>query len=65
MIYWTLVAGLWIGIGGVSTIAYVGAHLPAIQSLEIPKRPPSIQIVDVDGHALARRGDQAGEVLSL
>ena len=37
MTYWSLVAGLWIGIGGVGTIAYVGAHLPPIQSLEIPE----------------------------
>ena len=65
MTYWTLVAGLWIVIGGVGTVAYVGAHLPPIQSLEIPKRPPSIQIVDMDGRALARRGDLAGEVLAL
>ena len=63
--YWTAVAGLWIVIGGAGTVAYVGAHLPPIQSLEIPKRPPSIQIVDMDGRALARRGDMAGEVLAL
>ncbi|HEY0299872.1 MAG TPA: PBP1A family penicillin-binding protein [Rhizomicrobium sp.] len=63
--YWTLVACLWIVIGGVGAVAYIGVHLPAIQSLEIPKRPPSIQIVDMDGQALARRGDMAGEVLSL
>jgi penicillin-binding protein 1A len=63
--YWTAVAGLWIVIGGAGAIAYVGAHLPPIQSLEIPKRPPSIQIVDMDGRALARRGDMAGEVLAL
>ena len=54
MTYWTLVAGLWIVIGGAGTVAYIGAHLPPIQSLEIPKRPPSIQIVDMDGLALAR-----------
>ena len=65
MTYWVLVAGLWVMIGGVGTVAYVGAHLPPIQSLEIPKRPPSIQIVDMDGRALARRGDMAGEVLAL
>jgi penicillin-binding protein 1A len=65
MAYWSLVAALWIVIGGVGTIAYVGAHLPPIQSLEIPKRPPSIQIVDYQGHPLARRGDLAGAVLSL
>jgi penicillin-binding protein 1A len=65
LIYWSLVLGLWLAIGGVGTIAWVGAHLPPIQSLEIPKRPPSIQIVDVAGHALARRGDLAGAPLAL
>ena len=63
--YWGLVVGLWIGIGGVGVVAWVGAHLPPIQSLEIPKRPPSIQIVDLQGRALARRGDLAGAPLPL
>src|SRR5262245_2159354 len=40
--YWTLVVGLWLAIGGAGVVAWVGAHLPPIQSLEIPKRPPSI-----------------------
>lgn len=65
MTYWTLVAGLWIVIGGAGAVAYVGAHLPPIQSLEIPKRPPSIQINDVTGKQLARRGDLAGEIITL
>ena len=65
MIYWSLVLGLWLGIGGVATLAWTGAHLPPIQSLAIPKRPPSIQIVDRHGHVLATRGDSAGEVMSL
>jgi penicillin-binding protein 1A len=65
LIYWSLVLGLWLVIGGVGTIAWVGAHLPPIQSLEIPKRPPSIQIVDMAGRALARRGDLAGAPLAL
>src|SRR6185437_6097010 len=43
--YWALVLMLWLGIGGIGAIVWVGAHLPPIQSLEIPKRPPSIQIV--------------------
>ena len=63
--YWGLVACLWLAIGGVGVVAWVGAHLPPIQSLEIPKRPPSIQIVDMQGRALARRGDLAGEPLPL
>ena len=46
-VYWSLVLGLWLVIGAAGTIAWTGAHLPPIQSLEIPKRPPSIQIVDV------------------
>jgi penicillin-binding protein 1A len=63
--YWGLVACLWVVIGGVGAVAYVGAHLPPIQSLEIPKRPPTIQINDINGKALARRGDMAGEVTLL
>jgi penicillin-binding protein 1A len=65
LVYWTLVLGLWLGIAGVGAVAYVGAHLPAIQSLEIPKRPPTIQILDAAARPLARRGDMAGEVLTL
>ena len=64
-IYWSLVVGLWLIIGGVGTVAWVGVHLPPIQSLEIPKRPPSIQIVDVGGRPLATRGDLGGAVLPL
>jgi penicillin-binding protein 1A len=63
--YWSLVACLWLVIGGVGVVAYVGAHLPPIQSLEIPKRPPSIQINDINGKQLARRGDLAGEIITL
>ena len=63
--YWSLVAGLWLAISGVGVVAWVGAHLPPIQSLEIPKRPPSIQIVDLQGRALARRGDLAGAPVPL
>src|SRR5476649_2481525 len=64
MVYWSLVLGLWVWIGGIGTVVWVGAHLPPIQSLEIPKRPPSIQINDVHGRALARRVDMAGEILA-
>jgi penicillin-binding protein 1A len=63
--YWSLVLGLWAGIGLIGTLAWVGAHLPPIQSLEIPKRPPSIEIVDAANHPLARRGDKAGAPIAL
>src|SRR5437588_6697706 len=58
--YWGLVVGLWLAIGAAGAVAWVGAHLPPIQSLDIPKRPPTIDIVDLDGKPLARRGDLAG-----
>ena len=64
-IYWSFVLGLWLVIGAIGVIAWTGAHLPPIQSLEIPKRPPSIQIVDVSGRPLATRGDAGGAVLPL
>jgi penicillin-binding protein 1A len=65
LFYWVAVLALWAVIGGVGAIVWVGAHLPPIQSLEIPKRPPSIQIVDVNARVLVTRGDGGGAVLSL
>ena len=65
MIYWSLVLGLWLGIGVVGAVVWTGAHLPPIQSLEIPKRPPSIQIVDINDRPLAVRGDAGGAILPL
>ena len=63
--YWSLVLGLWLVIGVVGVVAWTGAHMPPLQSLEIPKRPPSIQIVDLNGRPLATRGDAGGAVLPL
>ena len=57
--------GLWLVIGVVGVVAWTGAHMPPLQSLEIPKRPPSIQIVDLNGRPLATRGDAGGAVLPL
>ena len=42
-----------------------GAHLPPIQALEIPKRPPNIEITGLDGSVLATRGEMAGANVSL
>jgi penicillin-binding protein 1A len=65
LFYWTAVLGLWAAIAVVGVVVWVGAHLPAIQSLEIPKRPPTIQIVGFDGSVLAQRGEMAGANVSL
>jgi len=64
-LYWGAVLGLWLVIGAVGVVAWTGAHLPPIQSLKIPKRPPQIQIVDINGRPLATRGDNGGAVLPL
>jgi penicillin-binding protein 1A len=65
LFYWGAVLGLWAGIAVVGVVVWVGAHLPAIQSLEIPKRPPTIQITGLDGSVLATRGEMAGANVSL
>src|SRR5436190_3578684 len=65
LFYWSLVLGLWAVIGGGGTLALVAATLPPIQSLEIPKRPPSIEIVGLDGKALATRGEWHGANVTL
>src|SRR6187399_2652752 len=65
LFYWGAVLGLWATIAVIGVVIWVGAHLPAIQSLEIPKRPPTIQIVGVDGSLLASRGEMAGTNVAL
>src|SRR3954468_6949219 len=63
--YWGAVVGLWLVIATIGGAVWVGAHLPPIQSLEIPKRPPSIKIVDLQGRLLATRGDMGGAAVPL
>ncbi|QPF91669.1 transglycosylase domain-containing protein [Bradyrhizobium commune] len=65
LVYWGAVASLWGVIAVIGVVIWVGAHLPPIQSLEIPKRPPTIQIVGMDGSMLAQRGEMAGANVSL
>jgi penicillin-binding protein 1A len=65
LVYWGAVLGLWGAIALVGVMVWVGAHLPAIQALEIPKRPPTIQITGFDGSVLATRGEMAGANVAL
>src|ERR1700737_4126324 len=65
LFYWGAVLGLWAAIAAVGVMVWVGAHLPAIQALEIPKRPPTIQITGLDGSVLATRGEMAGANVAL
>jgi penicillin-binding protein 1A len=59
-IYWSLVLGLWALISAMGVIAFAVSTLPPIQSLEVPKRPPTIEMVGTDGRPLATRGEMSG-----
>lgn len=65
LLYWGVVLALWGVIGAIGTLAWVGIHLPPIQSLEIPKRPPSVLILGANGATLATRGDMGGAAVPL
>lgn len=65
MIYWSLVLALWLIIAAAGAMAWVIVSLPPIQSLEIPKRPPRIEIVGFDGRPLAIRGEMHGATVTL
>jgi penicillin-binding protein 1A len=63
--YWSAVAALWLILACAGVIAWVGMHLPPLASLEIPRRPPTIHIVSLDGRPLATRGDMGGAAVPL
>ena len=60
LFYWSLVLGLWAVIGAIGAVAFVVSTLPPIQSLEVPKRPPTVEIVGIDGRPLVLRGEMSG-----
>jgi penicillin-binding protein 1A len=65
LVYWGIVLGLWVAIAAVGAFLWFAAHLPPIQSLEIPKRPPAVQILGADRRTLATRGDMGGAAVAL
>ncbi|MDC7789043.1 PBP1A family penicillin-binding protein [Rhodoplanes tepidamans] len=64
-VYWAAVAGLWCVVAAGALFIYVAMHLPPIHALEVPKRPPNVQITGMDGTLLASRGDMGGSALAL
>ena len=65
LFYWGLVLATWGAIGAGGLFIYYGAQLPHIDNLAIPKRPPNIAILGVDGSLLANRGDTGGAAIRL
>ncbi|HEX4041600.1 MAG TPA: PBP1A family penicillin-binding protein [Xanthobacteraceae bacterium] len=65
LFYWGAVLALWAVIAGIGALVWIGIHLPPIQSLEIPKRPPSVLILGHNGATLATRGEMGGAAVPL
>jgi penicillin-binding protein 1A len=65
LVYWGVVLCLWGLIMAGGAIALVASTLPPIQTLAIPKRPPSIEIDGLDGKPLAVRGEMGGAAVAL
>ena len=60
VVYWGMVLALWAIIAAVGSLIFVASTLPPIQLLEVPKRPPTVEIVGLDGPALVSRGEMSG-----
>jgi penicillin-binding protein 1A len=65
LLRWTLVACIWTGVAGTAAVAYYASKLPPIDQLTVPKRPPNIAIMSVDGQLLANRGDTGGAAVHI
>jgi len=65
LVYWSLVLGLWAVIAAVGILAFAVSTLPPIQSLEVPKRPPTVEIAGTDGRTLVMRGEMSGSDVSI
>ena len=63
--YWCLVLAIWGALGIGFFLAWQAMRLPSIQSLVVPKRPPTVMILGLDGNVLATRGDMGGAALPL
>ena len=65
LFYWCFVLGIWaaVALGGV--VAWHLMKLPPVHSLVVPKRPPTVTILGIDGKTVAVRGDMGGVALPL
>ncbi len=65
VVYWSIVLGIWVGIGIGGLVLYYGARMPSASSWSIPDRPPNVRIAAIDGSVIANRGATGGEAVSL
>ncbi|MGU3496388.1 transglycosylase domain-containing protein [Xanthobacteraceae bacterium A53D] len=62
---WGLILGLWVVVGVGALVAYEASKLPPMQTLMVPKRPPTVMIQSFEGKPLATRGDMGGAAVPL
>ncbi len=60
-----MIFAVWGGIAAAGLVVYEASKLPPMQTLMIPKRPPTIMIQAEDGKVLATRGDMGGAAVPL
>jgi penicillin-binding protein 1A len=65
LLYAAVVTGLWAVIAVAGIVAYYASHLPPIDQLAVPKRPPNVAILASDGSLLANRGETGGRTVAL
>ncbi len=65
LFYTMCVLGLWCLVIGAGAIAYYASQLPPIDQLAVPKRPPNIAILAVDGSLITNRGETGGREVTL
>jgi penicillin-binding protein 1A len=65
LIYWCFVLGVWCAIALAALIGWHMMRLPPINSLVVPKRPPTITILGAGGKTIAVRGDMGGVAIPL
>ncbi|WP_408647674.1 transglycosylase domain-containing protein [Xanthobacter dioxanivorans] len=65
LVKWGFILGLWGVLALAGVIAYEASKLPPMQTLMIPKRPPTVTVLAADGKALATRGDMGGVAVPI
>ena len=65
LVYWGAVLGVWVGLAVGALAVWQAARLPPLHTLVVPKRPPTVTILGVDGKMIATRGDMGGIALPL
>ncbi|WP_341988212.1 penicillin-binding protein 1A [Azorhizobium sp. AG788] len=65
LVKWGLILLLWVVVAAAGLVAYEASKLPPMQTLMVPKRPPTVMILAADGKPLATRGDMGGAAVPL